>query len=110
MTPVNRAAIYPNVHCKFSSLIDFAGGKPFGPPAPKDLNHYLPVFEACYQAFGQDRLIFGTNWGVCSHFGPVDEVVRLAKKYLSGKGEGVLRKVMRDNAIGVYQLAESDVD
>ena len=69
-----------------------------------DLKAYLPVLEPSFDAFGEDRVIFATNWGVSSHFGPVDDVVRIVKEFLSSKGDAALRKGMRDNAIRVYGI------
>lgn len=94
----------PNVFCKLSSIVNFADVEAFGKPAPKDLAAYLPVLEPCYEAFGEDRLIFGTNWGVCNHFGSVDDVVRLATEFVEPKSKTALRKIMRDNALRVYGI------
>jgi predicted TIM-barrel fold metal-dependent hydrolase len=95
---------YPNVYCKISSIINFAGTEPFTQLAPSELATYLPVLEPCFDAFGEDRVIFATNWGVSSHFGPVDDVVRIVKEFLGSKGEAVMRKGMRENAIRVYGI------
>lgn len=101
---VNRCAQFPNVYCKISSIVNFAGTAPFVEKAPADLQTYLPVLDTCYDAFGEDRVIFATNWGVCTHFGSVDDVVRIVKEFLQSKGETQLRKGMRDNAIKVYGI------
>ncbi|TWU05073.1 amidohydrolase family protein [Stieleria varia] len=110
LAAVRRAGTLPNVHCKFSSLIDFSGVKPFSGEAPSDLKAYLPVFQPLMESFGEDRLIFGTNWGVCTHYGSVDAVVSLALDYLNQHGKAAVQKVMRDNAVRVYHLSAADVE
>lgn len=106
---VEQCAEYPNVHCKLSSILNFADTPAFAEPAPTDLEHYLPVLESCFEAFGEDRVIFATNWGVCTHFGKVDDVVRLATEFFESKGESALRKGMRENAIRVYSISRNDL-
>ena len=101
---VKSCAALENVYCKLSSIVNFSDAKAFTHEAPTDMTYYLPVLDPCFEAFGEDRVIFATNWGVCTHFGTVDDVVRIATEYFQSKGEGVLRKAMRDNAIRVYGI------
>ncbi|MDV6032591.1 MAG: amidohydrolase [Phycisphaera sp. RhM] len=101
---VARCATFENVFLKLSSIVNFAGTKPFVEQAPSDLQTYLPVLEPCFAAFGEDRVIFATNWGVSTHFGSVDDVVRIVLEFLASKGDSALKKGMRDNAIRVYGI------
>ena len=95
----------PNVFMKISSIVNFAEVKPFGDPAPGELAHYLPVLDPCFDAFGEDRVIFATNWGVCEHFGKTDDVVRIVREFLGAKSDAALKKGMRENAIRIYGIA-----
>lgn len=104
---VQDCAAFPNIHMKISSILNFAGTKPFVETAPSELEFYLPVLEPCFEAFGEDRVIFATNWGVSAHFGKVDDVVRIVKEFLSTKGETAVRKGMRDNALRIYGINEA---
>lgn len=101
---VKSCGAMKNVYCKLSSIVNFSDAKVFTQEAPTDMAYYLPVLDPCYEAFGEDRVIFATNWGVCTHFGTVDDVVRIATEYFESKGDGVPRKAMRDNAIRVYNI------
>ena len=101
---VQDCAKFPNVYCKISSILNFANTKPFDERAPSDLKTYLPVLEPCFSAFGEDRVIFATNWGVSAHFGPVDDVVRIVSEFLKTKGEKALMKGMRENANRIYGI------
>ena len=104
---VTTCSKQPNVYCKLSSIVDFAGTKAFTESAPDDLKTYEPVLQHCYECFGEDRVIFGTNWAVCTHFGDVDDVVRIVSEFLTSQGESALRKGMRENAIRVYGIETS---
>ncbi|MDA7902334.1 sulfatase-like hydrolase/transferase [Mariniblastus sp.] len=101
---VTACSKHANVYCKLSSIVNFAGTPAFSDVAPTDLETYRPLLQHCYESFGEDRVIFGTNWAVCTHFGRVDDVVRIVSEFLKSKGELVLRKGMRDNAIRVYGI------
>ncbi len=103
---IETCAAYPNVFCKISSILNFAGTEAFGSPAPTGLDTYLPVLEPCFKAFGENRVIFATNWGVCTHYGRVDDVVRIVKEFLQTKGESAVDKGMRDNALRLYRISE----
>jgi L-fuconolactonase len=102
---VAECAAFPNVHMKISSILNFAGSKPFVESAPNNLDFYLPVLNPCFDAFGEDRVIFATNWGVSAHYGKVDDVVRIVKEFLESKSATALTKGMRGNAIRVYGIS-----
>jgi L-fuconolactonase len=91
---------------KISSILNFAG---VSDSAPRDLEHYREILDHCYNSFGEDRIIFGTNWGVCTHWGSVDDVVRIVEEFLRPKGADILRKAMRDNAIRVYGISPEKI-
>ena len=31
-------------------------------PPPKDPSFYSPVFKVVFEAFGEDRIVYGSNW------------------------------------------------
>lgn len=103
---VSETSQHPNVHMKISSILNFAGA---AKPAPNDLDHYREILDHCYDSFGENRVIFGTNWGVCTHWGSVDDVVRIVEEFLAPKGDVITRKAMRDNAMRVYGISPEKV-
>lgn len=104
---VKDCAALPNMYMKISSILNFAGTKPFDETAPGDMEFYLPVLEPCFAAYGEDRVIFASNLGVAAHFGKPDDIVRIVVEFLKTKGESALKKGMRDNAIRVYNIDTS---
>jgi L-fuconolactonase len=102
---ITETAKFPNVYCKISSILNLSDIPPFKEPGPTDMKFYKPILDHCFNEFGEDRVIFATNWGVCTHFGKVDDVVRIVKEFLETKGETALKKGMRDNAIKVYNIS-----
>ena len=101
---IKKCAAQMTVFCKMSSINNFAEVAPFTDPAPTDLNYYLPVLDSVYDAFGANRLIFATNWGVSAHFGSVDNVKDVVMAYLKPKGQKVVDNVMFRNAMTFYNI------
>ncbi|TMV51899.1 hypothetical protein FE783_02845 [Paenibacillus mesophilus] len=91
---------YPNVYMKTSALLPLASAD----PAPTDVSCYMPVLEAAYRAFGEDRCLFGSDWPFLELKGEYGTSVRATESFLASKHEGVLEKVMRRNAERVYGL------
>jgi L-fuconolactonase len=101
---IDQLATHSNIYMKVSSIISFAGTKPFVEEAPSAAAYYAPMLDHLYQAFGEDRLIFGTNWGVCTHWGKTRDVVDIVRSFLRDQGDGIEEKGMRTNAIRVYNI------
>ena len=64
------AAKFPNVYCKLSGLITEAD---WGTWQPADLHPYI---EQALEAFGPQRLMFGSDWPVCELAGSYARVVQ----------------------------------
>ena len=90
----------PNVHCKVSALY----GRVEKQPAPKDLDFYKPVLDLAFEAFGADRLIFGSDWPVSEATGDYASVLALTRAYFDGKGPEVGEKLFHRNAVKFYAI------
>ena len=99
-----QCARHRNVYCKISSINNFSEVLPFTVAAPTDLEYYLPILNPVYDAFGPNRVIFATNWGVSAHFGSVDNVKNIIMEFLEPKGQLVINKAMYRNAMKVYNI------
>ncbi|WP_156345963.1 amidohydrolase family protein [Verrucomicrobium spinosum] len=56
-----------------------------------------------WHAFGEDRLVFGSNWPVSDRGALFDVVVGLVRQYFEGKGKTAARKYFSDNGKAVYK-------
>jgi L-fuconolactonase len=101
LTAFNKAASYPNVSCKVSGLFQRSGRS----PAPKDLTFYEPILDAMWKAFGEDRLIYGSNWPVTMRGGEYSEYKAIVMDYFSPKGRQTLEKLLYRNAQKFYGLS-----
>jgi len=81
-----------------------AGLTQFQPIADPSL--YAPTLEFLFRTFGDDRLIFGTNWPVSDAGGlfvdSIDLEINILESFLTGRFSGGLEKIMYQNALRVY--------
>jgi predicted TIM-barrel fold metal-dependent hydrolase len=99
---VGELARHPNVHCKLSGLATEAE---HGSWTEAQL---LPYIDAALQAFGPDRLLYGSDWPVCLQATSVQRWIDTLERALTGCSQEELRRVFRDNANTLYRLGLSD--
>jgi L-fuconolactonase len=95
---IGELAARPNVSCKLSGLVTEAG--PAWRPA-----QVVPYIDRLADAFGPGRLMFGSDWPVCTLAASYTEVAALARDALAARlGPAELDAVFRANAISTYRL------
>ncbi len=100
VSAIREVARYPNIYCKVSGLAEHTGQI----PAPTDVAYYTPTVNVLWDAFGEDRLIYGSNWPVSERFAPYGVVQQIVNDYFSAKGDAVKAKFFWQNAKAAYQL------
>lgn len=88
-----------NVFCKVSALVENTGLR----PAPTDVAFYRPTLDALWNAFGQERLIYGSNWPVCELFSPYGVVQDIVEAYWADKGTAAQECFFWRNAQAAYK-------
>jgi L-fuconolactonase len=91
-------ARFDNVTCKVSGMVTEAAWSQW---TPEDFQPYLDVVFDC---FGTSRLMFGSDWPVCTLAAHYREVVNLVRDYLRGLPTNAVERVMGQNAVGAYRL------
>jgi predicted TIM-barrel fold metal-dependent hydrolase len=89
----------PNVHCKVSALF----GRWEKQPAPQDLAAYTEALDLAFECYGEDRLIFGSDWPVTEQTADYAAVLRLTRAYFDRKGRAVSEKLFHQNAAAFYR-------
>jgi len=95
---MQEAARHPNVYCKVSALVEQTERK----PAPRELDYYRPVLDTLWQLFGEDRLLFGSNWPVSERGAPLETVLGIVREYFTAKGERAAAKFFLANSQTAY--------
>lgn len=93
-------ARHQNVYCKVSALY----GRFQEQPAPTDLKSYQSILDLAFESFGEDRLIFGSDWPVSRMTDDYASVVKLTRSYFDSKGTRVSEKLFARNAVRFYGI------
>jgi predicted TIM-barrel fold metal-dependent hydrolase len=99
-TALQMAAEAPNVYCKVSRFQEQAGGQR---PAPTDPAAYRRALDFLWRTFGEDRLIFGSNWPLSEAGGSLADAVKIMKDFFDAKGKDAAEKFFWRNAKTAYQ-------
>lgn len=97
---------HPNVFVKFSSFFDMynpVSSEDEAWKSPTTLDAYQAHFDVLMSAFGEHRLIWGSNWPVSDLGGDFGTQIALAEAYLKPFGPRVRDKVMFGNARDFYR-------
>lgn len=95
------AAKHPNVFLKVSALVE--GASQGNRTAPADPAYYKPVLDAAFHAFGDKRVIYGSNWPVSARFGNYAVVQQIVQAYVNDKGTEVADRFFFHNAKTAYR-------
>ena len=101
---IRELAKRPNVFMKVSALVEQVPGKPG--EAPTDMEYYLPILDHLWECFGEDRLIYGSNWPVSDRGATYDVVYKIVSEYFAARGEAATEKYFWQNAQTAYRWNE----
>ena len=91
-------ARFPNVYCKVSGMVTEATW-----PGWK-YQDFVPYLDVVSEAFGPDRLMYGSDWPVCLVAANYDQQFSIIQKYLEAFSSTEKKKVLGENAKRFYNL------
>jgi L-fuconolactonase len=91
-------AKHPQVHCKLSGLFTEAKWKQWSAA------DFYPYLDVVFDAFGPERLMFGSDWPVILVSGIYVQWKSLIEKYMESFDEEDREKVLGLNAVDFYKL------
>jgi len=95
---IKEMAGFPNVCCKLSGLFTEAAWKEWS------AGDFYPYLDVVFEAFGPNRLLFGSDWPVMLLSGIYVQWKSLLEKYMEGFSPEDREKVFGFNAIQFYNL------
>jgi len=95
---LRELAKFPNVSCKISGMVTEADHATW-----KEAD-FAPYLEVVIAAFGEDRLMYGSDWPVCLLAGSYPRVFELGGTAARGMSAGGREKFFGDNAARFYGL------
>ena len=95
---IRHIAEEENVFCKVSGLVTEADFKNWKP------SDFLPYLEVVFDAFGEDRVLYGSDWPVCLLAASYEKVYQLIDDYTIEHSADARRKFFGDNAARIYNI------
>jgi predicted TIM-barrel fold metal-dependent hydrolase len=90
----------PHVFMKLTEIIKRVDGKPV-----TDLSVYRGRLDMLWDIFGEDRILFGSDWPNSEHVGPVADVLSVAQGYIQTRSAAAQEKVYWRNSAAAYKWA-----
>jgi predicted TIM-barrel fold metal-dependent hydrolase len=93
----------PHVFMKLTEVIKRVDGT-----TSTDLNRYRGRLDLLWDTFGEDRVLFGSDWPNNEHVGTVSDVMSVALPYITSKGPAAAEKVYWRNSLAAYRWTRRD--
>ena len=87
--------------CKVSALVESTGHTKGD--APTAVDFYRPTLDALWETFGEDRLIYASNWPVCENAASYATVHAIVHSYFEKRGTAAAEKFFSGNTVAAYK-------
>lgn len=101
---IRAAAAHKNVYCKVSAMVE--GASRDGGKAPADVEFYRPYLDIVWNAFGDRRVIYGSDWPVSERAASYRIQQQIVLDYVADRGEAALKGFCSLNAKRAYKWVE----
>ena len=95
---LRELAARPQVYVKISQVLRRVDGR-----VPEDLAFYRDRLDELFGLFGEDRVLYGSDWPNSDQWGPYATVFRVVHDYFMAKGQAVAEKYFYRNSIAAYR-------
>jgi L-fuconolactonase len=95
---IRAVAAYENTWCKISGMVTEADWYHWKP------EHLKPYIDTVVEAFGPSRLVYGSDWPVCTVAASYQQVAQIVKDYFSTFSSAEQDAFFGGNAIKFYNL------
>jgi predicted TIM-barrel fold metal-dependent hydrolase len=89
------------VYVKISEVLRRVNGR-----VPADLNFYRPKLDELFGIFGEDRLLFGSDWPNSDNWAAYPQVFGIVREYFTAKGPAIAEKYFRTNSVEAYRWSK----
>jgi L-fuconolactonase len=95
---IRAVAKNDNVHCKVSGMVCEADWKAW------KTEDFIPYMDVVFEAFGADRVMYGSDWPVCRVAATYSEMLAIPEAYVAKLSLTEQDKFWGDNAVKFYGL------
>src|SRR5688500_12364241 len=93
----------PQIYVKLSAILRRVNGQ-----VSTDLDAYRATLDTLVATFGEDRILFGSDWPNSDGVAPIDQVFKIAKDYFATKPRAVAEKYFWRNSIAAYKWVKRE--
>ena len=93
----------PRIYIKVSELMRMVDGKPSTDPAL-----YKPFLDRFFDTFGEDKLVFGSDWPNGPAVDNLPVIVQIVQEYFAAKGRAAAEKYFWKNSVAAYKWVRRD--
>ncbi len=93
----------PQVYVKISEVLRRVDGK-----VPTDLNFYRSRIDELFGVFGENRVLFGSDWPNSDQWAEYPVELSIVREYFNGKGPAVAEKYFWKNSVTAYRWVKRD--
>jgi L-fuconolactonase len=93
----------PQIYAKLSSVVHRVNGQ-----VSMEVDSYRDRLDYLIGVFGEDRVLFGTDWPNSDGVGPIVPIVNLVKKYFATKPRLLQEKYFWRNSVAAYKWIKRD--
>jgi predicted TIM-barrel fold metal-dependent hydrolase len=95
---LRELAARPHVYLKLSEVLRRVDGR-----VPVDVEFYRSRLDEIWEIFGEDRIMFGSDWPNSDRWGNYRQVLKIVREYVAGKGVGAAEKFFWKNSLQAYR-------
>jgi len=88
----------PRIYVKLSAVIHRVNGQ-----VSTDLAPYRDRLDTLVGIFGEDRILFGSDWPNSDGVAPIEKVVGVVREYFSGRPRALAEKYFWKNSVAAYK-------
>lgn len=93
----------PQVYVKLSEVLRRIDGK-----VPTDVGVYRAKLDEIFEIFGEDRVLYGSDWPNSDLWRPYRDVLGLVQEYFASKGRAAAEKYFWKNSVQAYRWVKRD--
>lgn len=94
---------HPQVYAKVSEVVRPIGGK-----LHDDVGFYRAELDRILDTFGEDRVLYGSDWPNSDHSAPFDRELSVVREYFMSKGQAIAEKYFWKNSVAAYRWVRRD--
>lgn len=87
----------PQVYVKLSEVLRRVDGR-----VPEDPGFYRSRLDDLYGVFGEDRVLYGSDWPNSDQWAPYPKVLNVVREYFTGKPRAAQEKYFWKNSVAAY--------